>query len=442
MIWQPVSFIHEVQWSDLPASVRHQAKRCLLDTIGCAIGARQTRLSQIVYDFAVRMHGGESNRLWLDGRQVSVHGATLAHGMTIDALDIHDNCNAVKGHAGVAIIPATLAMVEQHKQPLSGQEVLTSIVMGYEIAIRAGLALHATACDYHSSGAWNALGCASVAARYLQLNTERTRHALGIAEYYGPRSQMMRCIDYPTMLKDGSGWGAMTGLSAAWMAHFGFTGAPAITIESEECHSVWDDIGVQWHICQQDFKRHAVCHWAQPAIAGTLQLVEAHRIPPEKIRRIRVFTFHEATRLHNCHPQNTEQAQYSLPFPVASALFYGCLGATELSGAALENPDILRLAESVQLIEDDECNKRFPQQQTARVELELIDGGLLDSGVVFAPWDVMDVHATDDELQDKFHWLVSKHLPQERAHELETLLWQYDDIVNAQTIFPLLNETD
>ena len=57
---------------------------------------------------------------------------------------------------------------------------------------------------------------------------------MGIAEYHGPRSQMMRCIDYPTMLKDGSGFGAMAGVSAAFLAKDGFTGAPALTIENEE----------------------------------------------------------------------------------------------------------------------------------------------------------------------------------------------------------------
>nr|VFK05863.1 MAG: 2-methylcitrate dehydratase PrpD [Candidatus Kentron sp. LPFa] len=442
MIEQVVSFIDELQWQDLPISVRHQAKRCLLDTIGCAIGARQTQLSRIMYDFAAQMHNGKTNRLWLDGRQVSALGAVLAHGTTIDALDIHDNCNMVKGHAGVAIIPTVLAMVEQLEKQPSGQEVLTSIVVGYEIAIRAGLALHAAACDYHSSGAWNALGCAAVAARYSKLDAESTRHALGIAEYHGPRSQMMRCIDTPTMLKDGSGWGAMTGLSAAWMAHSGFTGAPAITVESEAHRSIWDDIGIEWHISHQDFKRYAVCHWAQPAIASTLQLIRIHHVSPRQIREIRVFTFHEATRLNNCRPQNTEQAQYSLPFPVAAAVFHNHLGPSELSGAALENPDVLRLAESVRLVEDDECNARFPEQQTAYVEIELMDGKMLNSEWCFAPWDILDIPATDDELQEKFHWLVGGNLPEERARTLGALLWGYDDVMDAQAVFPLLLPAD
>ena len=68
-------------------------------------------------------------------------------------------------------------------------------------------------------------------AGVLELNPEQTAHAIGIAEYHGPRSQMMRCIDHPTMLKDGSGWGSMSGIIAGQLASNGFTGAPA-----SDCH--------------------------------------------------------------------------------------------------------------------------------------------------------------------------------------------------------------
>ncbi|MDY7041544.1 MAG: MmgE/PrpD family protein, partial [Chloroflexota bacterium] len=230
-----VEFIHEMSWDRLPENVRGQGRRCLLDVLGTAVGGRHTNLSRIVHDFAASVYGGRGAHLWLDGREVSPPGAALANGMTIDSLDIHDGYALVKGHAGAALVPAVLATLSlSHGAQITGRELLTTLVIGYEIALRAGLALHATACDYHTSGAWNALGCAATTARRLGLDAEQTRHALGIAEYHGPRSQMMRCIDYPTMLKDGSGWGTMTGVSAGLLAGRDFTGAPALTVESPE----------------------------------------------------------------------------------------------------------------------------------------------------------------------------------------------------------------
>jgi hypothetical protein len=69
--------------------------------------------------------------------------------------------------------------------------------------------------DYHTSGAWNALGVAALGCR-LRACPDTLRHALGIAEYHGPRSQMMREIANPTMLHDGSGMGALVGMMAAF----------------------------------------------------------------------------------------------------------------------------------------------------------------------------------------------------------------------------------
>jgi len=104
-----IEYIHEVGWNDLPTSVRGQTRRCLLDTIGAAIGGRCTELSRIIYDFAASVYGGEGAPLWLDGREVSPPGAALANATTVDSLDIHDGYSLAKGHAGAALVPAALA---------------------------------------------------------------------------------------------------------------------------------------------------------------------------------------------------------------------------------------------------------------------------------------------------------------------------------------------
>jgi 2-methylcitrate dehydratase PrpD len=362
---------------------------------------------------------------------VSPPGAALANGMTTDALDIHDGYKPVKGHAGAALVPASLATVSLERDPpVPGRELLATLVVGYEVALRAGLALHATACDYHTSGAWNALGCAAITARRLHLETEQIRHALGIAEYHGPRSQMMRCIDHPTMLKDGSGWGAMAGVSAGILAGGGFSGAPALTVEAPEVADIWADLGRTWLIGQQYFKPYAVCYWAQPAIAGTVALCEAFQIDPEAIDRVRVFAFHEATRLAVRRPQTTEEAQYSLPFPVAVALTHGRLGPSELSGAALRDPVVLALAERVELHEDAGFNARFPHERLSRVEIETKSGTVHDSGEVVSLWDGPDPPA-DADLRRKFRWLARSTLPSERVAKLEDTIWSCADAADV-----------
>ena len=433
-----IQFIHETSWDDLPEGARLQARRCLLDTLGAGISGRATELSKIVYGFAASAFGGQGAQLWLDGREVSPPGAALANGMTIDSLDVHDGHPLTKGHAGAAVVPGLFACVSSESAAgLSGEEFLTTLVIGYEIALRAGMALHDTACDYHTSGAWNALGVAALAARQFGLRSEQTRHALGIAEYHGPRSQMMRCIDHPTMLKDGSGWGAMAGISAALLAQADFTGAPALTVESGEANAIWQDLGRSWHITRQYFKPHAVCRWAQPAIEASLALQQKHQIIPENIKRIVVATFHEAVRLNCRSPQSTEEAQYSLPFPLAAALVRGRLGVAELTGTALKDPVVLQLCERVEMKEDAKFNQRFPAKRLARVEIETDDGSLFNSGEFEADWEAGSP-PSDAELREKFRRLSGEQLPGERAAELEHIVWRCEELHDITTLLSLI----
>jgi len=438
MVSKVVQFIHETTWNDLPPDVSGQTRRCLLDAIGASIGGRTTDLSRIIHNFAAAVFAGQGAQLWLDGRSVSPPGAALANGMTIDSLDIHDGHCLTKGHAGAAVVPGLLAAVGLKGQAgNSGRELLTALAVGYEIALRAGIALHATACDYHTSGAWNAIGTAVATARRLGLDVEKTEHAMGIAEYHGPRSQMMRCIDHPTMVKDGSGWGAMAGVSAAMLAQDGFTGAPAVTVVSEEVGEIWRDLGGTWQFTAQYFKPHAVCRWAQPAIEAALTLKQTHSIEPAQVCQIQVFTFHEAARLSCRCPGSTEEAQYSLPFPLAAALVAGRLGGEELSGPALADPLVLRLSNCVQLIEDDDFSRRFPARRFARVEIRTRSGEVFDSGEKEADWEAANPPA-DSALREKFRRLAEEQLSAERSADLEQAIWDCAELDDVDRLLLLL----
>jgi 2-methylcitrate dehydratase PrpD len=434
-----IDFIHTITWETLPAEVRHHVQRHLLDTVGVGLTGRRTPLSKIILNFAAHNFGGHGARLWLDGREVSPAGAALANGMTIDSMDMHDGYQPVKGHAGAALVPAALGTLNLATTPVSGAELLASLVIGYEVALRAGVSLHATACDYHTSGAWNALGCAAITARRLGLSGEQTRHALGIAEYHGPRSQMMRVVDAPTMLKDGSGWGAMAGVSAGVMAGLGFSGAPAITVEGDAVAATWADLGQQWLITGQYFKPYAVCYWAQPALAATEELRQRHWLEPEEVERVQVYTFHEATRLTCRAPRHTDEAQYSLPFPLAALLLHGQVGAAELTGAALRDPDILALAERVELIEETAYSRRFPTERLARVEIELRDGTVYHSAEARSPWNQLDP-PSDEALWQKFTGLAESMLPPARVDALAGILRGIDTLPDATQLEAALAE--
>lgn len=412
-------FLHDLRFAALPDEVTRYARRWLVDLTGVAAGGATTPLSRIIRDHAAGHFGPgrRSARLLFDGRAVSPAGAALAGGMTIDALDGHDGHKLTKGHVGCGVFPAALALAEAAGR-LDGGEFLTAIVLGYEIGTRAGMALHRVAPDYHTSGAWVAVACAALGARALGLDPERSREAIGIAEYHGPRSQMMRCIDHPTMVKDGSGWGAMAGVSAAYLAADGFTGAPAVTVEGDDVADLWADLGSRWYILEQYFKPYPVCRWAQPALQAALDLRAAYSLTSAMVERIEVVAFHQSVRLATRRPTTTEQAQYSTAFPVAAALVRGKVGPEEVSPAAFRDPEILRLADNMTVTELPDYNAAFPARRIAHVALVLKDGRCLVSQPTEARGDPEEPVA-DTEVRAKFHALADPLLGATRAAAIE-----------------------
>jgi 2-methylcitrate dehydratase PrpD len=432
---QVIDFIHDTRFEDIPNEVIQEAVRCLTDTLGVSVGGTQTDMSRIIRNHAARQFGGTGAHIWWDGRTASPAGAALANGITIDALDAHDGYKPAKGHVGCGVIPGLIAVMEA-EGIRDAKELLTSVVIGYEIGSRAGPALHASVSDYHTSGAWVALAVAALGARQLGLTKAQTREAVGIAEYHGPRSQMMRVIDAPTMVKDGSGWGAMAGVSAAYLAQDGFTGAPAITMEAADVAHFWDDLGQNWLVAQQYVKLYPVCRWAQPPVEAVLALIKEHQFTVDDVAEITIETFHEGKRL-NTIPSNTEEAQYSLPFAVAVALVRGTIGVEEVTQSGLSDPKIRAIAQSIVITETDEFNAVFPAHRIARAILKLKDGRVLTSDPTEAKGDPED-RVSDAVIKSKFYGLTAPVIGQDTAFSLEDTIQKLVNDTDANKLFELL----
>jgi len=386
-------FTLQTRFDDIPEEAILRVQDYILDLIAVSAASHDIVASKLAREMAVRQFGAgseaEQARILFDGRNASRAGAAYAGATQIDSLDAHDGYSVAKGHAGCGLLPGLLAFAERQAD-LSGQDALTAMVLGYEIASRAGVALHATVPDYHTSGAWVSLAVAALGVRLGNPDPAILREAIGIAEYHGPRSQMMREIDNPTMLHDGSGWGSMVGVTSAELALSGFQGAPAITVEAEEVAPHWQDLGSDWLTLKQNIKLFPVCRWAHACIQAALNLREEHGINALDIEKIEVHSFHEATRLARGVPETTGKAQYSINYNVAAALVFGRLGANEVSGKTFKDPDVDRLIAATDVQECDHCNANFPSDRLGRTVLILKDGRRLDSGITRAPGEAVN----------------------------------------------------
>jgi 2-methylcitrate dehydratase PrpD len=216
---------------------------------------------------------------------------------------------------------------------------------------------------------------------------------------------MMRCIEYPTMLKDGSGWGAFVGVSAAYLAQDGFTGAPAITVEAPEQGDLWSDLGSRWRITEQYLKPWPVCRWAQPAIEAAAGLIAAYGLRPGDIATVEVETFAAGVSLGTAPPRDTEAAQYALGFPLAAFLARGSLASDAIAQSGIDDPAVGEMLTKISLRERPEFTAAFPGTREAVVHVTRRDGTAITSPVTRARGDTNNP-LSDNEVLAKFGELM------------------------------------
>jgi 2-methylcitrate dehydratase PrpD len=432
-------FVHSADWERLPLGVRKKVKLCLLDVLGAAVSGTLTRVGKLVAEYAAETWpGGEATILLHDQRARAV-GASFANSYTANALDIDDSGQYTKGHPGAQIFGTALAMAETFGR--SGAEMLTAMVVGYEVAHRIGRCWHDSHSTYQACGSWGSVATAAVAAHLMRLSQEKIPQALGIAEYNAPNLPMMRDVDCPTMAKHGMGWGGMTGVIAAEMAARGFTAPPSM-LTSERYDKWVTDIGNRYVIEKGViFKEFACCGWAQPPLHAAREVLLRYSVPPADIERIRVFGFDETVRLGAEQPATTEEAQFNTAWPLAMFILDGEVGPRQMLEERLQDEAAQVLASKVELVQSEEINRmalarslgKPTGRYASRVEFWLRDGQRLDSGVVVGgPNYGQDW--TAEQVERKFRWLAQHRLSSKVVEELLMVVRRFDEFPDVTVL--------
>lgn len=446
-------FIVDARWENLPAAVQRKARLCFADGLGAALAGTLTRVSRISADYAVEAWGGDQATILrygpgrgLHGLRASMAGAAFANGNAANGLDLDDSARYAYGHAGAQIIPVVLAVAEALNR--TGAELLTAMVVGYEIAHRIGRCWHASRNIYQACGSWGSVACAAAAASLMRLTSEQAGHALGIAEYHAGNLPMMRDVDDPGMVKHGIGWGAMTGVTAAGLAARGYTGIP--TLLALPAYQEWvSDIGqtylmldgVAWKPA-----RYACCGWAHAGVEGARRLVQEHHFALEDIARIVVAGSQSTVRLGTRLPITTEEAQFNQAWPLAAMLVDGEIGPAQMLEVRLSDPRIRALAAKVEVVEDPEMERLcrlFEQGDPAGrfaniVTITLDDGrefcsGLVDGGLRFPQpgWD-------EARMTEKLRWMTGFVLAEQRIDALANLLWRFETVPSVRGLIAVI----
>lgn len=188
------------------------------------------------------------------------------------------------------------------------------------------------------------------------------------------------------MTKDACAWGAALGVESALLAARGFT---SVRGEFADVRELLDDLGDRWRLEELYVKAYPCCRWSQGAIAAVLAGTGGRTLAPEEVRRVSVRTFAAADGLAKVLPETTEEAQYSLLWPVASALARGRFGVAEVLGP-FTDPAVRAMFERIEVEVDPELTAAFPARRLTAIQIELESGERLAAGPLQAPGEPED----------------------------------------------------
>jgi 2-methylcitrate dehydratase PrpD len=424
-----------VDLGDFGSDVVAKAKLCLLDFLSCAFEAGQHPWSRQAVAIA---HGGGGATIIGTSQLSSPADAAFANAVMGHGLVREDMHAASIAHHGVVIWPTLLALSEQ--VPLHGAKLLAAAIIGYETGARIGRALLTSdlARLYRPTGLVAPLGAALAGSFALGLSEDQAVSAIAIAANTSgglnewPHAGGSDMYFHP-------GFAAGNAIRAIGLAAAGAFGSETI-IEGEaglfaayRRQAAPDSIVLfpngACEIMAVYNKPVPACNFAQTAAQAALRV--AHELAStEEIDRIVIRAPDAAVRYPGCDSmgpyRNALQAKMSIPFSVAATLARGEI--EEENYAGLDDADIVRLVAVTELKADAVFTAAFPGKQGAEVTVQLRDGRTIRHGLP----DV--VAATPSDIRARFRAAASRVLGEDRAHRLEQLIDDCEQLGDAGAI--------
>lgn len=281
--------------------------------------------------------------------------------------------------------------------------------MCYELSIRWALAMQDHYKFLHSTGAYGAFGTAAGIGRLYGFDEKQLNNALSIADFHAPMTPVMRAVEYPSMNKDGVPFGALVGTMAALETLCGETGRTHL-LELPEYAKYLDDLGSSYRIMELYFKPYTCCRWAHQPILACQTLMKRHGFDYTKVAHVKINTFLSAARLSKIRPHGTDEAQYNIAWPVASALVFGDVGFQQVREETLGNQTVLDMMDRLEFAVDPEMDKEFPAKRLAWVEITLKNGTAYRSDVYEAPGEPEDKELDLNWIEKKFKRITAPML--------------------------------
>jgi 2-methylcitrate dehydratase PrpD len=377
------------RFSDLPSEVVDQTKMVIFDELGCEFIGRSLPAGQVISAYVQRQGGAADARIIGTDRRVPAPLAALANG-TAGHADEFDAPHATSdfrgtGHPACVIVPAAIAVGESRSS--HGRDVINAVSVGYDVGARVisttdGLG---SLRDRHGlyAGALHSFGAAAASCRLLGLDAERQLYAaalasgqsLSLSAFFGERRHMSKALV--------EGQAAHAGVAAATLASMGFEAADNIYETRFGVLDTWSvpgregelskDLGSDYAIMGVNFKFYSAGYPIHAPVEAALALQARHEIRAEDVLRVVVQMPSFAASVVD----DRDMPSICLQDMLAVAMVAGRLGVQEAHSASLlVNPDVSRLRNLIEVVGDEEFDRRQPHGRGARVTLHTERGAV------------------------------------------------------------------
>lgn len=421
---------------DIPEDVRHEARRALLNYIGCAVGGSREPAVDTALRALTPYFGKPTTAVLARTERMDPFYAALINGISSHVFEYDDTMPKNYIHPTPPVASAVFAHAGAHR--VSGRDFVHAFLLGFETEARVGNAVYPAHYEagWHITSTAGVFGAAAAIGKLLALTTQQTVWALGLAATQAAGLREM----FGYMAKSfHAGRAAQNGYSSAILAQSDFTagersiegprGFAAVQASTYDLSKITAGLGSDFQIRYNAYKPYPCGLVVHPAIDGCIDLYRDYHPAPDAIRSVRVRVAPLVMDL--CNKKDITrglEGKYSIYHSSAVGLVRGKAGLQEYTDDAVNDPAVKRVREKVTAISDDSIT-----EDQAHIEVELSDGRKL---VRFIEQSLGNVHRplSDKQLEEKLRDQCIPALSSGDVDRLIGLCWKIDRLDDVSEV--------
>jgi 2-methylcitrate dehydratase len=440
----------DLRYEDLTDDAVREAKRYMLDSLGCALGGYQQHDVKLALQVMDEIGADGPATVIGTGRRMDAVSASLLNALMVRVMDYNDIYWKQDPSHPTDIIPAALACGERAGK--SGRDLIVGIVLGHEFEMRL--------CEAAFPGirerGWHhatltAFVAPMVAAKLLDLDWEQMQHAIGIS---GSRMATLGAVTAGklTMMKNTvDPMATQSGVLAALLAERGYSG-PEHVIDGKEglvqcmgpewkLELLEEGLGDGFRITQCGMKAFPTEALTHAPISCTLDLIKEHDLAPDQVEKVHIRSLARAADIladpSKYDPRSKETADHSLPYVIAAAVADRQVTPLQFTDEKIMDPNIRAQLNKVEVVADPEIEALFPELQRVIVTIHTADGREVTKQIDYPKGDPRNP-LTDGEIEEKFDALAEPIMDSDQRQRIKDATWGLDELGSITDLMGLL----